>query len=180
MMLCSLDEPKRSCQEQSKQQLFSIDYMSDATRRAALRRYLADKLKGDRATLMRKSGLSKGRITQLFDDEEPFGERAARALAVKCGLEPEYFNHVESDSAAMQLDPDQIELLRLWEPLFEDQKLELMESLRLAHKHALRAAEEIVKRGLVNTAKPERVAANFKPAPKVDPMQQKKRKSEPR
>ena len=35
--------------------------------------------------------LSKGRVSQLFDESEPFGERAARALADRFGLDREFF-----------------------------------------------------------------------------------------
>lgn len=51
---------------------------------------------GDRALLMKKINLSKGRVTQLLDDDEPFGERAARSLAVKLGLRPGAFEPASS------------------------------------------------------------------------------------
>lgn len=37
------------------------------------------------------SPLSKGRVTQLFDEDEPFGEKAATALARRLGLDPDVF-----------------------------------------------------------------------------------------
>ena len=49
------------------------------------------RLGGDRAKLIRKTGLSKGRITQLFDQKEPFGERAAAKLTDALGLPAGYF-----------------------------------------------------------------------------------------
>lgn len=57
----------------------------DSTRRARLATLLATRYKGDRATLIRESGLTKGRISQLLSSD-PFGERAARELELRLGL----------------------------------------------------------------------------------------------
>lgn len=38
--------------------------------------------------------LTKGRVSQLFDVRQPFGEKAARQLALRFGLAEEYFLHV--------------------------------------------------------------------------------------
>jgi hypothetical protein len=38
-----------------------------------------------------ESPLTKGRVAQLFDDGQPFGERAARSMAERFGLDPDYF-----------------------------------------------------------------------------------------
>jgi hypothetical protein len=46
---------------------------------------------GDRGKLIAKTGYSKGRIAQLFDEDQAFGERAARSLAERLGLDPDYF-----------------------------------------------------------------------------------------
>lgn len=52
-----------------------------------------------RSKFMRDSGrygqepLTKGRVSQLFDDREAFGERAARGLAERFGLPSDYFEH---------------------------------------------------------------------------------------
>ena len=56
--------------------------------------------KGDRGKLIAASGLTKGRIAQLFDDEQPFGERAAAALATRLGLESDFFEHNRSMGGA--------------------------------------------------------------------------------
>lgn len=37
--------------------------------------------------------LTKGRVTQLFDETEPFGERAAKSLGERFGLGADYFLH---------------------------------------------------------------------------------------
>ena len=65
--------------------------MKDADRRENFAAYVRQRLGGDRAKLMRKTGLSKGRITQLFDQKEPFGERAAANLTDALGLPAGYF-----------------------------------------------------------------------------------------
>jgi len=50
------------------------------------------RFKNDRAKLIRESGVSKGRISQLFDPRQAFGERAARDLAARLALPPNYFD----------------------------------------------------------------------------------------
>lgn len=63
----------------------------DDARRARFKSYFETVLKGDRAALMRKTGLTKGRVAQFFDSDMPFGERAARNVAEKLGLPLDYF-----------------------------------------------------------------------------------------
>jgi len=60
--------------------------MSDQQRRAAFLAYFHEKLRGDRQRLIEKAGITKGRVTQLMNPAEPFGEKAARTLGEK--LEP--------------------------------------------------------------------------------------------
>lgn len=40
---------------------------------------------------MQRTGLTHGRVSQLFDERQPFGEAAARNLAERLGLAPDYF-----------------------------------------------------------------------------------------
>lgn len=64
----------------------------DDARRARFLRFVADHCGPDpRRYLLAETGLSKGRITQLFDPDEPFGERTGRNLAEKLDLPPDYF-----------------------------------------------------------------------------------------
>jgi hypothetical protein len=54
---------------------------------------------GDRARLTRLMGdqaVTKGRLAQYFDEDQPFGERAARALAERLGLPSHHFEHETS------------------------------------------------------------------------------------
>lgn len=46
---------------------------------------------GDRSRLIEATRLTKGRIAQLFDERQPFGEEAARGLAERLGLPAGYF-----------------------------------------------------------------------------------------
>lgn len=66
----------------------------DRVRKARLAKLIASRYKGDRAQLITESGLSGGRISQLLDPKEVFGERAARNLERKLGL-PERWLDVE-------------------------------------------------------------------------------------
>jgi SOS-response transcriptional repressor LexA len=72
----------------------------DATRRARLAKLLATRYKGDRAQLINDSGLSKGRISQLLEGSEPFGERAARGLEQRLNLPERWLD---------QYDPSNVE-----------------------------------------------------------------------
>lgn len=64
----------------------------DAERRRRFAAYFSGPpLRGDRQKLMKVTGLSKGRVSQLFDEAQPFGERAAVALAEKLGLPSDAF-----------------------------------------------------------------------------------------
>jgi SOS-response transcriptional repressor LexA len=67
--------------------------MNDAARRAAFVSWFnGSPCKGDREVLIRKSGLTKGRISQLFDPDQQFGERAAASLADRLGLPADFFS----------------------------------------------------------------------------------------
>lgn len=67
--------------------------MDDASRRALFDAWFSGPpMNGDREALIRKSGYTKGRISQLFDPSQQFGERAARSLAQRLGLPAEFFN----------------------------------------------------------------------------------------
>lgn len=47
---------------------------------------------------MQKSGLTKGRLSQLLDPEEPFGDVAARNLAERLKLPPGYFDQMDAQT----------------------------------------------------------------------------------
>lgn len=83
--------------------------MNDAARRALFETWFAGPpFNGDREALIRKSGYTKGRISQFFDPAQQFGERAARSLAQRLGLPAEFFNSpsIQTPNVKMSgLDP---------------------------------------------------------------------------
>jgi hypothetical protein len=89
----SLGFTKPESQALPKPELVSIRLTMDAERRQRFKDWFAGPpCKGSRKELIRLTGLTKGRVAQLFSDEQPFGERAARDLAVKLKLaDPRYF-----------------------------------------------------------------------------------------
>jgi hypothetical protein len=64
-------------------------------RRSKLRHLLEITFKGDRGLFLKKSGLSKGRLSQLLDPNEPFGDVAARNLADRLELPNGYFDQMD-------------------------------------------------------------------------------------
>lgn len=65
----------------------------DQHRKKRLARLIKTRYNDSQAELARASGLSEGRITQLLDPKEPFGERAGRSLERRLGnLEDRYFD----------------------------------------------------------------------------------------
>lgn len=77
--------------------------MDNKRRRRFVAYFSGPPLNGDRAQLIKKTHLTKGRVSQLFDEAQPFGERAAEHLAQALGLPNDYF---EADRTASQPVPD--------------------------------------------------------------------------
>lgn len=78
--------------------------MRDATRRRRFIAWFSEKpCKGDREKLIALTGYTKGRISQLFDDNQPFGERAASNLAEKLGLPQDYFEAYSATDSGLRL-----------------------------------------------------------------------------
>ncbi len=97
------------------------------TRRDRFSAYFKERLGGDRARLMQRTGYTKGRISQLLDKREPFGELAAARLASKLGLPTDYF---ERDHAPGEAAPS----VQLTEP--EKQWLQAFRDLPAARAQA--------------------------------------------
>jgi len=69
-----------------------------ALRRSKLRHLLEVQFKGDMGAFLKKSGLTKGRLSQLLDPSEPFGDVAARNLAERLQLPPGYFDAMDAQT----------------------------------------------------------------------------------
>jgi hypothetical protein len=67
-----------------------------ALRRQKLELLLQGRFKGDRGAFLNESGLSKGRLSQLLDPDEPFGDVAARNLEDRLHLDSGYFDAMDS------------------------------------------------------------------------------------
>lgn len=69
-----------------------------ALRRYKLTQLLNTRFKGDRSAFLEESGLTKGRLSQLLDPEQPFGDVAARNLVERLQLEPGYFDAMDAQT----------------------------------------------------------------------------------
>lgn len=67
-----------------------------ALRRYRLRALLKTRFSDDRGKLMEASRLSKGRISQLLDEDGVFGDNAARNLEERLQLDPGYFDTLDA------------------------------------------------------------------------------------
>ena len=74
-----------------------------ALRRQKLRLLLDHRFKGDRGALLKESGLTKGRLSQLLSPDEPFGDVAARNLELRLQLDPGYFDTMDARTVAFAL-----------------------------------------------------------------------------
>lgn len=74
-----------------------------ALRRQKLKLLLEERYKSDRGAFLKASGLSKGRLSQLLDPEQPFGDTAARNLEDRLALDPGYFDAMDSRTVQFAL-----------------------------------------------------------------------------
>lgn len=149
--------------------MFSMCFMpseSDARRRAILRDYLQVHLRGDRGRLIQKSGLSKGRITQLLDEEEPFGERAAQALARRLRLHAQFFEGQPAAPVAGHLSVGEPaapghDLLLKWRLLIPEQREEIMAKIDVLVRQNRLAHDQIEAMGLDRFVPDDEVARHL-------------------
>jgi hypothetical protein len=152
--------------------------MSDSTRRAAFIRWFKAELDGNRKRLMQKTGYSKGRITQILDPNEPFGERAARALCRKLHLDDDYFNVPEPTNfppgtahepgAAYSASPPTAmlaELTALWPLLTKEQQTKVLTELRESVAYLKKTYRELRLIGYDRFAPDPKVAHHITPRP---------------
>ena len=69
-------------------------------RRSKLQHLLASRFAGDRGRFLTASGLTKGRLSQLLDPEQPFGDNAARNLEERLHLPEGYFDSMDKRTLA--------------------------------------------------------------------------------
>lgn len=100
--------------------MFSIHLMKDTERRAILTRLI--ETREARAKFQKKTGYSKGRITQLLDKNEPFGERAAENVARRAGLALDFFENPEAALAPDVTKEARAQLLTAWGRLSPEQR----------------------------------------------------------
>lgn len=88
-------------------------------RRQKLESLLRDRYKGDRGAFLRESGLTKGRLSQLLDESQPFGDVAARNLEERLHLEPGYFDAMDARTVQFAMAFEQLSpnLKGEWESL---------------------------------------------------------------
>lgn len=90
----SLDQPKPGCQGFSKPRPSSLCAMDAITqhRKKRLEQLISGApYHGDRSAFMEATGLSKGRVSQLLDPEDQFGELAAARLCKMLDLAEGWF-----------------------------------------------------------------------------------------
>ena len=140
--------------------------------------YFDGPLKGSRDLLMKRTGLTKGRVSQLFDDTKPFGELAARNIAEKLGLAPDFFEQDAPGAPKAPSDVPNADLRGLhisdseW-AMLQDFKLlpdDDQERMRLdakAKADAIRhgVEQELARLGIRRPVSDAVVEANFPPPP---------------
>lgn len=173
----SLDQPKPTGQGVSKPEVFSIRYMTNARRKRFLSYFNDGPLKGSREALIRRTGLTKGRISQLFDEGQPFGERAASSLAEKLGLPPDFFERdmgatpiqalhpAASADQALTLTADEHRLLKDMRDLLPEELERLQEEIHGKAEQMRRHAALVLERAGVTARAPDERVAHIKPAP---------------
>lgn len=112
----SLVQTKPFGQGEAKPQVFSINLLMDDARRAKFLAYFDATFqgRGGRQKLIEESGkhgydaFTKGRVAQLFNPKQPFGERTAKSTALRLGLAEDAFITNESGGHDdLQLRPDE-------------------------------------------------------------------------
>lgn len=103
--------------------------MENARRRRFIA-YFDTVLKGSRERLMDKTGLTKGRISQLFDEKQAFGDVAARRLAERLKLPPDYFERDQSGGDEAGLSQQAIELGREFDRMTLEERQLFMRLMR--------------------------------------------------
>ena len=73
---------------------------------------------------------TKGRVSQLFDERQPFGERAASSLAQRLGLPADYFERDAAPETTAQDKPEP-QRVRVHGHVVSDEEWALLQDVRL-------------------------------------------------
>lgn len=79
-----------------------------ALRRYKLTHLLNTEFRGDRGRFLKETGLSKGRLSQLLDPDQPFGDRAAQNLEERLKLDKGYFDTMDAQTVAWAVQFDSL------------------------------------------------------------------------
>lgn len=101
-------------------------------RRARFIELLKTRFKGDRAELAKAAKLTNGRLTQLLDPEEPFGDTAARRLVDKLGLPAGYFDHANVDIPLPMPSVEALKKAEEWDKMTAHERIKFDQALALA------------------------------------------------
>jgi len=93
--------------------------MDAERRRRFIAAFNAKPFNGDRAKFMAKTKYTKGRVTQLFDEKEAFGQLAAARVAERMGLPADAF---ERDDSPTGISGHALKLARAFDKLNETEQ----------------------------------------------------------
>lgn len=125
----------------------------DADRRQRLiELFTGPRFKSDRATLIKQSDLTKGRVAQFFNETQAFGERAARALAVRLELPENYFE-LPAASPLAALDEDTLAFAITYQRLLPDERHKMRLLYEVARAGKLAAIDPVLPANDFNTLK---------------------------
>lgn len=113
----SIDSPMENPRRRRFIEWYTLNYPAGAEGR---KRFMADTTKsGEKA-------ISKGRVSQLFDDEQQFGEDAAKKLAVRLGKPEDFFLPSSTTAGNTQnLDDEAIRFAEAYQKMTPEQRATL-------------------------------------------------------
>jgi len=107
-------------------------------RRRFIAAFNAKPFNGDRAKFMAKTKYSKGRLTQLFDEKEAFGQLAASRVAVRMGLPVDAFERDEASGTGVSHRA--LDLARVYDQLNESEQARFWRLLDAAMDEGVRGS----------------------------------------
>ena len=146
--------------------------MDERARRVSTLKRLVEEAGGAAALSRKHPGIDPSYVSQLLNGHRAFGERAARAMEERLGLER---GELDREAAGKKSAPrqarepsltaDEYEILSLWRVLFEDQRTEALTKMRAEAEKARRIEAELRKRNLDKAVPDGEVAKHLPPRP---------------